>query len=691
MIRDEPIDFQAQNIIAAASEISENLCIVSLPNETIYNIFTFLTENSKNLLNLRLVCSWFKAIIETDGNCKRFFKMSTSRDPLFQNSSKFSNYLSKFLSHLYPGLTSKPGIDKLIMRPSFKDHFAITILNLFLQNVLRASSISTGKKALIEKINDLKTHLYISIDSHPYSTSFELQEKQNQEIINPLLKLFIKLEVDPTAVNRQTRLSLLGEAAALQNAEGIRIILKALKNKGITGEKLIKKLNTQYSYGQTALHYLANSVNMPYFNRNKTEETLKLLLDHGADLHVENQRGYTPLRNFQNSAELKKILKNIYPNYETKKNQKSSSPIEKLYTAIKQGDLDKVKELLENDKNFIKHRVTYQWMTPLMHALRRGNLQIVKILLSYDPDITLLDDIGCSVFHYCVGSGELKVKAKVDILKELIRRAKSSGQTGMISKADAWGNFTPLSTAIEKNSDPLELVQLLLPYYRDKINQKPYLSMAVFNDQFEVVRLLLEEGAEINSQQLYRGHSPFYWAAFHGNVEMTRLLLKFNKDPHEVNANHEDGMTILHVATTNMHLEMMEFLLSQEKIDLYVQDDEGHTPLYIAVESGYYEGAKLLIHSGAQIKLTENSKILSEEGPHFDKLRHHLLYLFIKNKDLDSLQLILNSPFDLQLTTAHEEFGKSPIMYAKEIDPNIMQMIYRLTLNKSNRNGNYSN
>ncbi|SPJ31996.1 ankyrin repeat domain-containing protein [Candidatus Protochlamydia amoebophila] len=61
-----------------------------------------------------------------------------------------------------------------------------------------------------------------------------------------------------------------------------------------------------------------------------------------------------------------------------------------------------------------------------------------------------------------------------------------------------------------------------------------------------------------------------------------------------MNAKHEDEITSLHVATKNLHLEIMELLLSQKKIDLHAQNNQGHTPLHIAVESGYYESAKLL-------------------------------------------------------------------------------------------------
>ncbi|WP_042282331.1 ankyrin repeat domain-containing protein [Candidatus Protochlamydia sp. R18] len=691
---DQPIVLQSQNISAATTDISHNLCIVSLPAEIIDIIFTCLAknsnllDNSRDLLHLRATCWCFKDSIEKSGNFKRFFKMSILRDPASQKDLTISNYLSKFLLHLVPHLTSEVGINKLLVRPSFKDHFAVTIFNLFLQKVLNKSVRSADEQSLIKKINQLKTQLHISIESNPPSTSFEVQEMRNIEYCNPLLELFIELGVDPTAVNRQTYQSLLGEAAALQNDKAISIILENFKNKGVTGEKLTKKLNTQNAQGETALHYLAKSADMPYFNRKKTEDTLKLLLDHGADLHIKNYDGDAPLRNFQTSAGLKQVFNNLTSNYKqffynppldykTKKNSKETSTKrfrldEKLHAAINQSDQDQVKELLKSYENLINYRDSKRGMTPLMHALDCGDLEIVKLILSYGADITLLDDDGCSVIHHCITSGGLKAKAKVDILKDLIQRAEISNCTDMIAKVVDEDGSNSLNMAIEYNSYPLKLVKLLLPYYRDKINEKIYLSMAAsiaaFKDQFEVANLLVEEGAEINPQKLYDGQSLLFWAVCRGNVEMTKLLLGFNTNPHELNAKNENGMTILHVAIENQHLEMMKLLLSQGKIDLEIQDVQGHTPLHIAVESGYYEGAKLLTQRGAQIKLTETSKILNEKGSDFDKLRHYLLYVFIKNKDKFSLKLLLNSPFDLHLREINEEFGKSPLIYAGEIN-----------------------
>ncbi|MBS4163236.1 hypothetical protein PRO82_000536 [Candidatus Protochlamydia amoebophila] len=41
--------------------------------------------------------------------------------------------------------------------------------------------------------------------------------------------------------------------------------------------------------------------------------------------------------------------------------------------------------------------------------------------------------------------------------------------------------------------------------------------------------------------------------------------MRLTQIPHKVNAKHEDEITSLHVATKNLHLEMMELLLSQKK------------------------------------------------------------------------------------------------------------------------------
>ncbi|WP_075884025.1 ankyrin repeat domain-containing F-box protein [Candidatus Protochlamydia sp. W-9] len=711
MIQSKPIGFQAQNNLAEASDISDNPFEVSVPVEIVAHIFTFLTENSKNLLNLRSVCSRFKAIIETEGNCKRFFKMSTSKDPLFQNSSKISNYLSKFLLHLTPCLTSREGVYKLLISPSFKDRFAITILNIFLQKVLRNPISPTDKQALLEKVDHLKTHLYISIISPLSSPSFELQEKQNQEIINPLLKLFIKLGVDPTVINRQGFRSLFKEALDLQNTEGMRIILKALKNQGVTEEELPKKLNENDNKNYleiVAYFFIRNAVSKPYYNRNKVKEASKLLFQCGADLSFVQNKFNSSLREMyftdsRSEIEIKKILKQIFSN--TEENLKNlSNQSEKLHAAIKDGNKGEIEKFLQDDKNLINHPDTRQEMTPLMHALYCGDLEIVKFILSYNPDITLLDKIRYSVFHHCV-SGGLEAEAKIDILKNLIQRAESIECQDMIAKAVSRVRPTPFDLAIISNRFCLEIVKLLLPYCLEDINQKPYLHKAIGADKIEVVRLLLKAGAKINSHQPDHDiTNTLSYAVFKGNVEITKLLLKFDTDSREINAkyktysphkrnmyNHPYKMPPLCVATKNLNLEMMKLLLSQEKIDLHIQDDQDHTPLDIAMESGYHEGAKLLIQRGAQTKLSETTKILSAEGPHFDKLRQHLLYVFIENKDLDSLQLLLNSPFDLQLTTINKDFGKSPIMYAKEIDPKIVQMIHRIICNKSNRSGNYSN
>jgi ankyrin repeat protein len=49
---------------------------------------------------------------------------------------------------------------------------------------------------------------------------------------------------------------------------------------------------------------------------------------------------------------------------------------------------------------------------------------------------------------------------------------------------------------------------------------------AARNNETEVVRLMLESGLPVDAQGQHQG-TPLHWAAFHGNVEMAKIVLRF--------------------------------------------------------------------------------------------------------------------------------------------------------------------
>ena len=93
---------------------------------------------------------------------------------------------------------------------------------------------------------------------------------------------------------------------------------------------------------------------------------------------------------------------------------------------------------------------------------------------------------------------------------------------------------------------------------RNKYRQTP-LHLAATGGHIEIVRLLLEKGADINARDI-KG-TPLHWAASRGHLEVVRWLVENGAD---INARDEDGRTALHWATGNdRSIDVVGFLVEQ--------------------------------------------------------------------------------------------------------------------------------
>ncbi|XP_015726116.1 serine/threonine-protein phosphatase 6 regulatory ankyrin repeat subunit B-like [Coturnix japonica] len=85
-------------------------------------------------------------------------------------------------------------------------------------------------------------------------------------------------------------------------------------------------------------------------------------------------------------------------------------------------------------------------------------------------------------------------------------------------------------------------------------------------------------------------------AAAKGCISDLEKALKDN----DINALNSSGETLLHVAASQGHLNVMEYLISKgAKLD--VMDQKGRTPLHRAAEKGHGDAAKALLHRGAHM------------------------------------------------------------------------------------------
>jgi ankyrin repeat protein len=113
--------------------------------------------------------------------------------------------------------------------------------------------------------------------------------------------------------------------------------------------------------------------------------------------------------------------------------------------------------------------------------------------------------------------------------------------------------------------------------------------------RLDIVKLLLEKGADPNDREESRGRTPLHMAAEYGDIELVDLLIRYRAD---VNAPDRDRNTPLHYAVMRGHKHVAEFLL-KNRANSNAQNKDGRTPLHIAALNNNIELVQLLLRYGA--------------------------------------------------------------------------------------------
>jgi uncharacterized protein len=128
--------------------------------------------------------------------------------------------------------------------------------------------------------------------------------------------------------------------------------------------------------------------------------------------------------------------------------------------------------------------------------------------------------------------------------------------------------------------------------------------VAAENKQPDFVELLLDRGVDPNILNGMDQSTALYAAAWQGDDKTIRLLLKRGADPNFRNS--RDQSSALYVAAKRGDEETVKLLLANGAY-INAHDENGVTPLMIAVSEGQAGVAELLILSGADIAVVDNN------------------------------------------------------------------------------------
>ncbi|KAL9118809.1 MAG: hypothetical protein Q9187_004635 [Circinaria calcarea] len=340
------------------------------------------------------------------------------------------------------------------------------------------------------------------------------------------------------------------------------------------------------------------------------KETVKTLLDEGADIGANDSEGLTALHwaAVYGCGSVLELLLEDGTNIE-------AETISPRKARLGYG----ISKEMDNPywEAFKRH--------PLHFAVQFSTKEIVKLLLERGADIKAKDAEEWTVLHFAARrDDDALVQLLLDNGADVEARNKKGG-TPLFTAAVRWGKGvvqilldngvdvearnedgeTPLYVAAKEGCD--EVVRLLLKNgadieARNKYGETP-LCVAAKWGRDDAVQLLLKNGAEIEARVI-NGGTPLYAAAESGEDAVVRLLLKNGAD---IAARNERGETPLFLAASGWRSDGVVRIFLDNGADIEARNNDGETPLYAAAERGHYNIVQLLLKNGADIGARNNA------------------------------------------------------------------------------------
>lgn len=133
-------------------------------------------------------------------------------------------------------------------------------------------------------------------------------------------------------------------------------------------------------------------------------------------------------------------------------------------------------------------------------------------------------------------------------------------------------------------------------------DKKTPLHIACLNGNVEIVKLLVEAGADVKVK--YHGQTPFALACMKGDMETVKYFIHKGEDVNEVMVRKEMP---LHLISGSGNKEIMEYILERVN-NINAVTSWKYSALHYAVEGDNVAGAKVLIDKGLDLEIVDKYK-----------------------------------------------------------------------------------
>ncbi|XP_024910101.1 protein phosphatase 1 regulatory subunit 16A isoform X2 [Cynoglossus semilaevis] len=236
-------------------------------------------------------------------------------------------------------------------------------------------------------------------------------------------------------------------------------------------------------------------------------------------------------------------------------------------------------------------KVTFPHTITLLDAAARDDVEEVRQLLNNGVSPDLVNEDGLTALHQCC----------IDDFVEIVQCLLDAGACVNACDSELW---TPLHAAA--TCGHTGLVQLLIQAGADLLAVNADGNMPYDLCEDEATLELLET---VMAEQGITQERIDECRAAKENAMLSDIQAQL-PDKVDLNAQDNNGATLLHIASANGYMSVAELLL-ENKADVELKDSDGWTPLHAAACWGQIQIVELLVAHGANL----NSKSVLDETP----------------------------------------------------------------------------
>ncbi|MCL1971512.1 MAG: ankyrin repeat domain-containing protein [Endomicrobia bacterium] len=354
-------------------------------------------------------------------------------------------------------------------------------------------------------------------------------------------------------------------------------------------------------------------------------EIITLLLDAGANIEERNKHGYTPLmeaiiKNYMNPDIAIALIKNkANVNSVFRKAYNDEDKMTPLLYAVNKHSVNdsKVIQALVDAGANVEAKREEDGSTPLLLAARYAkDSDTIDILVKADSNIEEKDKYGYTPLMLAIRKNESNPQTAIALILN-----KADVNSAFDKKYDDEDKMTPLLYAVnEYMVNKPNVIQALIDAGANinaknaKDGRTPLLLAASNANNTEIIDILIKAGSKIEEKDKY-GYTPLMLALTNNSAypDIAVSLIKYKADVNAVLPERFSTPLLMALGDNTETKPKVIQALIDYGADVNAKDVMGMTPLMFAAKNSTEEVIKILLKSGADLRIRDKNEKTAED------------------------------------------------------------------------------